>query len=521
MNKLQLVWHKYKYFPYERLLAEREVSSLFTGKIDVQSNRVTVINTPENENAVARLTYFQVAECLGNQVVPDQAKLEASASSNGTTWYPEIDPIPQLRRQSTRYSAHGLHEYRGKFNPQVVRSIGNILGLQRGAYLLDPFCGSGTTVLESAHIGWNCIGIDINPLGVMIANAKVAAFKADPIELQDASERLASQLENKSSEGNDWQVYLPTSDYLEQWFTVPVLKQLCRILRAIDAVKNSSFRDIFRVIVSDIIRDVSLQDPGDLRIRRRKNPALDYPAVDLFVQGIRSKIPSVLRARRFVSPDDSSAQKAFFGDSRTVTSTIRQTLAESHRRTFDAAITSPPYATALPYMDTQRLSLAVLGLIEPRDLRSKEKGMIGNREITDLQRRRLEGEITRNDGKLPADVHSFCMTLLELANDPNHGFRRRNVPALVYKYLTDMAEMFESVHGLIKRGGKYALLVGRNATTLKGKEIEINTPQLLASIAASRSWEVEELLPFETYQRFHVHKNNSITSENLVVLKRI
>ncbi|MCB0133766.1 MAG: hypothetical protein KDD75_01485, partial [Caldilineaceae bacterium] len=479
MKELRLVWHGYKYFPYERMLAEREVAALFGGEVKAENGHISVFSVPHH--GASRLTYFKVAESTGTQIVPDQAKLEASAATNGSTWYPDVNPIPELRRQSTRYSAHGLHEYRGKFNPQVVRSIGNMLGLKEDGYLLDPFCGSGTTVLESAHIGWNCVGIDINPLGVLIANAKVAAFKADPSQLEEVSEKLVKALEKTPAGGADWASYLPAPDYLGQWFPVLVLQQLSQILRAIEKAPTG-FRDIFRVILSDIVRDVSLQDPGDLRIRRRKNPEDNYPAIPEFIKGVRAKVSSILRARKYVSPHTGTQQLAILGDCRSAGSEAKAILGK--RKTFDVAITSPPYATALPYMDTQRLSLALLGLINPDELRSKEKELIGNREITDLQRRRLEEKLTGNEGKLPKDVHAFCSMLLRLADNPKHGFRRRNVPALVYKYFTDMAEMFESVHSLIKRGGSYALLVGRNATTLNGEDIQIETPTLLASIAA-------------------------------------
>src|SRR5690606_18912422 len=82
-----------------------------------------------------------------------------------------------INRQSTRYSAHGLHEYKGKFNPQIVRAILNILGIPAGSNVIDPFCGSGTALLECAHLGMYARGTDINPLAVFIANAKLLAVR--------------------------------------------------------------------------------------------------------------------------------------------------------------------------------------------------------------------------------------------------------------------------------------------------------------------------------------------------------
>jgi len=93
-----------------------------------------------------------------------------------------VDRAPKLRRQSTRYSVHGLHEYKGKFNPQIVRATANLLrlGLDRKAQILDPFCGSGTSLVEAAHMGWDALGTDINPLAILISNAKIQALKIQP-----------------------------------------------------------------------------------------------------------------------------------------------------------------------------------------------------------------------------------------------------------------------------------------------------------------------------------------------------
>jgi SAM-dependent methyltransferase len=516
---LRLIWHDYKYFPYERVLAEREARLVFGVKPE-EANDGLLLKTKRNVGAeAARLTYFKAVQNGGAFVVPDQAKLEASGNSNGAGWDAAAQTIPSLRRQSTRYSAHGLHEYRGKFNPQVVRAIGNLFGLEPGAWMFDPFCGSGTTLLEAAHIGWNALGIDINPLGVLIADAKLAAFNASPATLQRECDALARRLD-PVPDGSDWREHLPDPEYLAVWFPEKVLRKLRAILAAIGKVKPVALQDVFRVILSDVCRDVSLQDPGDLRIRRRKEPADDYPAVEAFLESMRTKVASVVRARKHVQPKEGITQLAVHGDSRNADRAVRVLLENRGQQAFDAAITSPPYATAMPYIDTQRLSLSLLGLMGSRELRRGEKTLIGNREIQDKERGQLEGQIRANAAKLPDDAVAFCRRLLELANHKSHGFRRLNVPALVYKYLTEMGCMFASVLNVMQPKGRYALLVGRNSTELRGEEILIDTPQLLADVAASRGWTVEETLSFETYHRFDVHQSNSIREEVLLILRR-
>jgi len=110
--RVHLNWHPYHYFQYEKELARREAETLFAEKTKT-SPEALFLETDNGWRALAsRLTYFrEVVGADGSRVVPLQARLEESANGR------------PVRRQSTRYSAHGLHEYKGKFNPQIVRVL--------------------------------------------------------------------------------------------------------------------------------------------------------------------------------------------------------------------------------------------------------------------------------------------------------------------------------------------------------------------------------------------------------------
>lgn len=503
MITTELLWHNYKYFPYERNLAFREIESITGLQPEENHLGLSVKSNKMPMEQLSRLTYFKGIRQADAILIPDQARLEASASNK------EHLSLPNLTRQSTRYSAHGLHEYRGKFNPQIVRAIGNILGVSPQDWVLDPFCGSGTTLLEAAHIGWNCVGVDINPMGVMVANAKVTAFKTSPSILRRETAKLLKHLQEGDVQPNTWKQELPNTDYLSRWFTEPVLAKLAFILQTIKQAIPRKLQDIYRVVLSDICREVSLQDPGDLRIRRRKDIAEDYPVLEIFTEALRTKMAFIWQARAEINPPKAQ-QLAMCAD-------VRQ--ARLMKRSFDAAITSPPYVTALPYIDTQRLSLCLLGLIESDALKNTEKSLIGNREISETERTKAESALLRNESKLPSGVSAFCHSLLQKADHPDHGFRKKNVPALTYTYFTQMAEMFTSVRKFVRPKGQFALLVGANKTTLQNEEILIDTPSFLGEVAESQGWQVKEVLTFETYHRFDVHQQNSIRNEALLILE--
>lgn len=78
---------------------------------------------------------------------------------------------------STGYATHGLFPYRGKFHPQLIKGILNILRVQPGEVVLDPMCGSGTLNVEASLIGIDSIGIEKNPFCVLISKVKYDALK--------------------------------------------------------------------------------------------------------------------------------------------------------------------------------------------------------------------------------------------------------------------------------------------------------------------------------------------------------
>lgn len=526
-----LDWHSYRFLPYERRLALREVQALTGADPESTSESVVVSGGPRVQANLERLTYFRQVRFNGTgALIPLQGQLEATTTKvvREPLLFGDADEAPKLRRQSTRYSVHGLHEYKGKFNPQIVRATANLLrlGLDGSARLLDPFCGSGTSLVEAAHMGWDALGTDINPLAILISNAKIQALKIPGDTLEGACQKLATRLERHIAGIGCGEVFtartarllsgkaehtVPNESYLQKWFTPSVLIQLRLISKEIASIADRRIRAVAHVILSDILRDVSLQDPADLRIRRRSNPRPNYPAVTLFINLLRQRTGNV-RAAAEVLGTVRGRQRAILGDSRRALPGLDES--------FDAVITSPPYATALPYLDTQRLSLAFLGLLSPKELRLLENHVIGNREISKSDREREEATIKRAESELPTAVVRLCVQAQRLAAKPGNGFRRRNVPALLVRYFRDMRDVLATARTKIRRDGSFAMVVGPNRTTLDGETLIIDTPHLLGSVAEMVGWKVNESLALDAYQRFDLHRQNSITSERLVVLRR-
>jgi len=90
---------------------------------------------------------------------------------------------------STGYATHGLFPYRGKFHPQLIKALINIIGIRKGEVILDPMCGSGTTNIEAALMGINSYAIDLSPFCQFMTKVKYNSLSIDIKLLKNISDK--------------------------------------------------------------------------------------------------------------------------------------------------------------------------------------------------------------------------------------------------------------------------------------------------------------------------------------------
>jgi site-specific DNA-methyltransferase (cytosine-N4-specific) len=493
---MKLTWHNYRYFPYERQLAFREVASLLgSEEIRELANGIELVSRSARDQA-NRLVYFSQFHDGQQSAHTVQDRLERAANAG-------------RQRQATRYSVHGLHEYKGKFNPQIVKAILNIFGVHSRDRVLDPFCGSGTTLVECAQIGACGYGFDINPLAVYIANAKLQALITSTSRL----DKVLNRLETSFDRTRRWSVSTPRdarSAYLRGWFEPEIFGIIETVRHQIEATADS-LTPVFLTIASNLLRNYSLQDPNDLRIRRRKSPLPSTPFRSAFLSASRSFINRLAEAQSVLGLDLPRGIVKLCD----VTSITNEKIVDH----FDAALTSPPYAMALPYIDTQRLSLVWLGLVPSDQILRLEAELIGSREMRGNARRELLVKLKNNTDQLPSKQFKFCLELQSHLGSKD-GFRRQAVPSLLYRYFASMLLSFRTVLTLMRASAPYALIVGHNHTNLGDIRYDIDTPKHLAALAAHAGWRVEELIELQTYRRYGYHIDNAVVAESLIILRK-
>lgn len=499
----------YRLWPYEREIRLREIGLPLPKKAKyVTESDVTVKASLHETLRLRKLVFTHRLTYGGEASVPTwQAILENGMAAN------------PANRKDPKYVTHGLHPYKGKFYPQLAKGLINLIDLPYGSVVLDPFCGSGTTMLESYLNGFKGYGADMNPLGAMIARAKTRILDVEPdvvtevvSSLLESIDAAPSRLPEKYSEFNP-----DCLEEIDRWFAPPVAQKINWLLRLIRRVSAGALREFLEVILSSIIRDVSQQDPSDLRIRYRKEWIEDADVFGLFQKQLRAQLERVEKFWRIrgYSPNRFYGATVIEGDSRKFGTFAGMGLMEN---SVDLVLTSPPYATALPYIDTDRLSMLTILGIPSSGRRPLEQGLIGSREIKISQKKLLEARISDCE-ELPNDAVKFVAELLEQVRRANVGFRKENMPTLLLRFFIDMHHVLVNTYKLLKPGAEAMIVIGDNRIELD-KEIRIPTTELIDSIAQHCGFSRVEKIDISVTTENLVHIRNAITENVVLRLKK-
>ncbi len=369
--------------------------------------------------------------------------------------------------------------------------------------------------------GFAAYGCDLNPLAAKIAGAKTGILCV-PRDVTDSAIRsLLECVSRKRSfiPGDLDQFSELTHGELQNWFPKPVLYKLNWLLSQVRLFGNPAILDFLEVLVSSIIRDISQQDPTDLRIRRRKEQLEDAPVFEMFQKRLEHQHNRLLKYWSIEGRQPGSMIQAVIkqGDSR-YTETIQDLSLGTEM--IDAVVTSPPYATALPYIDTDRLSLlAVMGLTS--SVRSYfETNLTGSREIRRTAKEELEDELHDRKAidRLPENVVNSIRDIYAANKSVHVGFRRANMAALLWRYFSHMRDNLSQVSQVLKPGAKAFYVVGDSRTKAGGSWTTIETCKHIAAIGQMLGLDPKSMLPIDVTTENYKHIRNAITQNQIIRL---
>jgi SAM-dependent methyltransferase len=300
--------------------------------------------------------------------VPLVAAFEAASET------PQVDPRESL--------THGFHAFPARMHPAIARVLLRELSLGRASRVLDPFCGSGTVLVEAMLAGWRSLGSDLDPLALRLARVKTEIRDQRSRErFLDELERVGEASTKRVRDRVDVRADLSASE--RQWYEVHTLKELAGLLAEIRAVRDGRDRRALEMVFSAIAVKFSRQRadtaerPSDKRIRK------GLPTEFFLRKGI--ELADRWKALADALPEHWHPPRLVLSDARV----LPHTLAGEFR--CDLVLGSPPYGGTYDYLNHHARRHAWLG-IQPKALR---EGEIGARRHLSPERPTARGEAPR------------------------------------------------------------------------------------------------------------------------------
>lgn len=238
-------------------------------------------------------------------------------------------------------SAHNIHPYPCKYPGEVVKRWLP----EKPCVVLDPYCGSGTTLLEAAFSGHSAIGVDCNPIAILIAKTKtVNVTEAESKSVIAAAEWCVAQAEKRKSTKK-----LHDFEGRDHWFADVVQNELAIALEAIEHFELSGSASlVFKCAISSIVNAVSNQDSETRYCRTDKG--IRKSDTTLLLQKRAASILEAIHHRGRLPTRAKVIEANFIKDRAIMAGSV------------DAIVTSPPYANTMDYYLYHKQRMNVLSL---------------------------------------------------------------------------------------------------------------------------------------------------------------
>lgn len=432
---------------------------------------------------------------------------------------------PRPRRMRFDYGekrvlTHYLFKYPAKFHPPVARYLLDTFTAP-GETVLDPFCGSGTLLVEAAVAGRSAIGIDVDPVAAFVSRVKTTRYNLEG--LRRSAERLLERVAQRSRSDAEYErrmfedvtietvsriaeresLDVPRIPNLYHWFRRYVVVDLCRILKCIESARVSDEeRNFFRLCFASIIRPSSNADPVPVsglevtsHMRRLDEKGRLVNPFALFRRAVERGVAAAEEYGRRLRED--VVIRVVEGDVTVAPAKLGSRV--------DAIITSPPYNIAVNYYRRHQLEMFWLGFTRSQEERlALHPKYIGRDKVAARDPFVADAQL-----KTPL-VRSWEAAMRKVAPERANAFKH---------YAVAMSKAFSQMSRVLRAGGYAVFVVGDS--TWNGRTIP--TGKLFVELAGS-SMELVEHFWYPVANRYMSYSRRNganIDREYVLVFRRV
>ena len=331
---------------------------------------------------------------------------------------------------------HSYHRYPAKFIPQLANRLIRMYA-EQGETVLDPFVGSGTTIVEGILLGRRVIGMDVNPVSYLVCRAKTIDVNPDFLEknIEVALKKIRDQSKNDS--GFE-EVVKDSPNYtrIKYWFNEKAISDLSLILKTIEEVENEDIMIFLKCGFSHVLKNCSKWQMRSIKPHQKEGKKIP-PALPTFTRHVHQMVN---KYKLFYN----ALPENIKGNVKSYAKVLKHDCrcAPHFCENLSLILTSPPYVTSYEYADIHQLTLIWL---EPEiPYTAHRKKFIGTSKYKEEPNRNLSSEIGKE-------------IVEELKMRDNNRYRCARA---VFTYFAEMQQAITRFRKCLRPRGKICLVIG-------------------------------------------------------------
>jgi DNA modification methylase len=367
-------------------------------------------------------------------------------------------------KEEPRLGIHSFHRFFGKLIPAIPAAAVELF-TKRGDLVLDPFCGSGTTLVEAIIRGRNAVGVDVNPLAVLITRVKTSAPNPD---------KLLAALEGAVRAGREiLSNGMPPPPYcvnLHHWYRPGVIRELSALHNAVSRIGDVEVRSFLTACLSAVNRNVSNADPQHVfpgyskRLRRldaERGRRIDV--FEAFASGAKKRVGYIEELG--LSVNGVGKAEVLEGSADRL---------PDLGRPVDLVVTNPPYISSVRYLETLKLEMSWAGFFAgPEEYRELDRLQIGSERYGAAEHREFIASGVEAADAISRELFDAGQTKMSL---------------VVGLYFKRLAAALDSVDRALKPGGTMVFKLSPSEVRRR----MIPTPEIVAGLLCGKEYAVLE-----------------------------
>jgi hypothetical protein len=353
---------------------------------------------------------------------------------------------------------HNWYDYKHGYARDLIASILDDVKPDKNLYVLDPFCGVGTTNLVAKELGYSSIGTDINPMAHFASKAKLDDYSGNEI---DEIKTILNNFDNSKK----WE-FNEKPKVVESSFIKEKLESLQRIKGFIDSLNNIKAKNLLMIAYLSIIEDASVRvkDGNGLKLKKNKKQ------IDNIYEYFFSICNQILNDVENTSYSNET-NHLFYNSSILIDSTLE--LLKDKK--VGISIFSPPYANCFDYCEVYKLEFWLGGFV------NSYKGFSKYRSIA--MRSHVNSKFDHTIKNHMPDVEIIANLI------STYNIWNKNIPDMLRGYFDDMFEILRRQASLLVKGGKCFIVVANSGY----KGIMVPTDLLICDIAEKNGYKVNNI----------------------------